>query len=334
MITGDHKDTAEAIAREVGISTKDSEAVTGAALDEMDDREVATTLDTVRVFARASPKHKIRIVKALKRTGHIVAMTGDGTNDAPAVREADIGVAMGLSGTDVTREASAMVLADDNFATIVSAVEEGRGIYDNIRKFIRYLLSCNVGEVLIMFLAAIFGEPVPLVPIQMLWINLVTDGLPAIALGIDPPARDIMGRPPRDPRESVFSRGLSLRIIERGILIGLGSFSMFVAALEGSGSVERARTVAFATLILFQLFHVFDCRTERGTVFDVGFFANRALVLAVLCSLLMTVPVIYVSGLARYFHTVALFAGDWALIFLVTGMTTIFHGLLHVLKKK
>jgi Ca2+-transporting ATPase len=190
MITGDHRNTAVAIARELRMFRDGaSRALTGAEVDGLSDRELAAAAAETAVYARVSPAHKLRIVKALKQKGHIVAMTGDGVNDAPAVKEADIGVAMGLSGTDVTREASSMTLADDNFATIVAAVEEGRGIYDNIRKFVRYLLSCNIGEVLTMFLAALAGLPLPLLPLQILWVNLVTDGLPAMALGVDPKAR-------------------------------------------------------------------------------------------------------------------------------------------------
>ena len=333
MITGDHRNTAEAIAREVGILVGRSPSLTGSEVDSMEDRQIEAALKDVSVFARTSPKHKIRLVRALQHQGHIVAMTGDGVNDAPAIKEANIGVAMGLSGTDVSREASDMVLSDDNFATIVAAIEEGRGIYDNIRKFIRYLLSCNVGEVLVMFLASVMGLPVPLLPIQMLWVNLVTDGLPAMALGVDPPSRDLMSDLPRAPRESVFSRGLGLRIVERGFLIGLGSLIVFIVMLSMAGDLARARTVAFATLVMFQLFHVFDCRTERGSVFDAGFFGNRILVLAVLCSVLMMVVVLYVPALSRYFHTVVLSTREWLLVVVVSGSATFFQGVLHLLRR-
>ncbi|HEY3426942.1 MAG TPA: HAD-IC family P-type ATPase, partial [Negativicutes bacterium] len=221
MITGDHRNTAVAIAKELQMFKEDANlALTGKELDSLNDRELANMVNKVTVYARVSPAHKLRIVQALKKNGHIVAMTGDGVNDAPAIKEADIGISMGLTGTDVSKEAAAMVLADDNFATIVAAVEEGRGIYDNIRKFIRYLLSCNLGEVLTMFVAALLGLPLPLLPVQVLWVNLVTDGLPAMALGVDPNDHTIMQRPPRNPRESLFSRGLSGKIIWRGLQIG------------------------------------------------------------------------------------------------------------------
>jgi len=334
MITGDHRNTAEAIAREVGITGGRPPSLVGLEIDSMEDRELAASLQSASVFARTSPKHKIRIVRALQQKGHIVAMTGDGVNDAPAMKEADIGVAMGLSGTDVSREASDMVLSDDNFATIVAAIEEGRGIYDNIRKFIRYLLSCNVGEVLVMFLASVLGMPVPLLPIQMLWVNLVTDGLPAMALGVDPQSRDLMSDRPRAPRESVFSRGLGIRIVERGALIGLGSLFVFIAALGREGDLVRARTMAFATLIMFQLFHVFDCRTERGSVFDVGFFGNRVLVLAVLCSVVMMLLVLYVPTLSRYFHTAALDAPEWLVVLATSGVTTAVQGALYLFRRR
>ncbi len=334
MITGDHRNTAEAVAREVGIFGGRSPSLTGAEVDSMEDRQLESAMRNVSVFARTSPKHKIRLVRALQHQGSIVAMTGDGVNDAPAIKEADIGVAMGLSGTDVSREASDMVLSDDNFATIVAAIEEGRGIYDNIRKFIRYLLSCNVGEVLVMFLASVLGLPVPLLPIQMLWVNLVTDGLPAMALGVDPPSRDLMSDLPRAPRESVFSRGLGLRIVERGFLIGLGSFCVFIATMGMASDLAKARTMAFATLVMFQLFHVFDCRTERGSVFDAGFFGNRVLVLAVLCSVSMMLLVLYIPALSRYFHTAVLSAKEWLLVLAVSGAATFWQGILHLLRRR
>ena len=228
MITGDHKNTALAIAKSINICNSDDQAVTGDELEKMSDSELVKKVNKIRVFARVSPNHKLRIVRAFKKNNNIVAMTGDGVNDAPAIKEADIGVAMGISGTDVTKEAAAMVLMDDNFATIVSAVEEGRVIYDNIRKFIRYLLSCNLGEVLTMFLASLFYLPNPLTPIQILFVNLATDGLPAIALGVDPPDKDIMRQSPREKNEGIFARGLWEKIIVRGSLIGVCTLLSFM----------------------------------------------------------------------------------------------------------
>lgn len=208
MITGDHKTTALAIARMLRLLPLDGRIMTGGELDEISDLQLEKVADNTYVYARVTPEHKLRIVRALKRRGHVVAMTGDGVNDAPAVKEADIGIAMGKTGTDVTREAASMVLADDNFSTIVTAVEEGRSINDNIRKFIRFLLACNTGEILTMFIAMLVGLPLPLRAIQILWINLVTDGLPAMALGVEPTEKGVMDRPPRHPQEGIFARGL------------------------------------------------------------------------------------------------------------------------------
>ena len=284
MITGDHKTTAMAIARRLKILTGEDRVLTGAELDHMSDAQLEKAVKDVAVFARVSPEHKLRIVRAHKRGGQIVVMTGDGVNDAPAVKEADIGVAMGLSGTDVTKEASSVVLLDDNFATLVSAVEEGRVIYDNIRKFIRYLLSCNIGEVLVMFLGMLMGLPVPLMPIQILMVNLATDGLPAIALGLEKPEPRVMSEPPRRATDSIFSHGLLTTILFRGFLIGLSTLGVFVSLLKSSGSLEVARTGAFLALVLAQLIHVFECKSERRNSLLINPFSNIPLLLAVLLS--------------------------------------------------
>jgi Ca2+-transporting ATPase len=335
MITGDHRNTAVAIARELRMFRDgSSRALTGAEVDALSERELAAAAAETTVYARVSPAHKLRIVKALKNKGHIVAMTGDGVNDAPAVKEADIGVAMGLTGTDVTREASSMTLADDNFATIVAAVEEGRGIYDNIRKFIRYLLACNIGEVLTMFLAALAGLPLPLLPLQILWVNLVTDGLPAMALGVDPKAPDTMYRPPRNPAESVFSRGLARKIVFRGIQIGLTTLLVFAGVYLAKGDLALARTMAFATLVFCQLFHVYDCRSEILTIFELGFFTNKYLLLATACSALMQVAVIHLPPLGAIFGTVPLGLTEWALVLVVSGWTAMVGGLRHLFLRR
>ncbi len=328
MITGDHRLTAWAVAREVGIAGRDSRVLTGEEMENMTDEELARAAQDVRVYARVSPRHKLRIVRALKQCGHVVAMTGDGVNDAPAVKEADIGVAMGRSGTDVTKEASAMVLADDNFSTIVAAIEEGRGIYDNIRKFIRYLLSCNVGEVLVMLLAVLGGLPLPLLPIQILWMNLVTDGLPAMALGVDPMDPHIMHRPPRDPRESIFAHGLGRRILGSGAVIALLTLGVFKLVLEGGQSLELARTVAFNTLVFLQLFYVFSCRSEHAPIWEVGWFSNPHLVAAVLISAGLQAAVTYVPFLRPVFHTVPLQPEHWALITGAAALPTLTGALL------
>ena len=328
MITGDHKLTAVAIAKELNIYTEGEKVLTGSELDEMDDKYLEKVAESVSVYARVSPSHKLRIVRALKRSGKVVAMTGDGVNDAPAVKEADIGVAMGLTGTDVTREASSMTLLDDNFATIIAAIEEGRVIYNNIRKFIRYMLSCNIGEVLTMFLGMLAGLPIPLLPIQILWINLVTDGLPAVALGFDPPEKDVMRRAPREADESIFSHGLAGIILSRGVLIGLTTLTVFVTMIYYTADIGMARTGAFVTLVLTQLIHVFECKSERRSIFRIPIFNNMYLVLAVLCSLLMTLGVVYIPSLQSIFKTVPLGWNEWliaaGLSFLVPMLASFF----------
>ncbi|HEY8344163.1 MAG TPA: cation-translocating P-type ATPase, partial [Bacillota bacterium] len=262
MITGDFPLTAQAIGAELGLLRPGGLILTGRELDEMSGSELAKVVEAVDIFARVSPRHKLQVVQAFRNKGAVVAMTGDGVNDAPAVKEADIGVAMGLSGTDVTKEASDMVIMDDNFATIVAAVEEGRGIYSNIRKFIRYLLGCNIGEILTMFLASLTGLPIPLLPIQILWTNLVTDGLPAIALGVEPTEKELMNQPPRPPDEGVFSRGLGWKILIQGFTIGLMTTSLFFLAMRLGAGLREARTIAFSSLVFSQLSYVFACRSE------------------------------------------------------------------------
>ena len=276
MITGDHKLTARAIASQVGIWHEGERVMTGEELDALSEQSARDAIAETTVFARVSPRHKLMIVRALRSQGHITAMTGDGVNDAPAVREADIGVSMGISGTDVTREASDVVLMDDNFATLVAAVEEGRAIYQNIRGFIRYLLACNIGEVLTMFLGILMGMPVVLMPIHILLVNLVTDGLPAIALGLEPAAEGLMDRPPRGADESIFSRGLLGKILFRGCLIGLTTLFVFSHFLT-LGDLTLARTAAFFTLVTSQLIHVFECRSEERQLWQLNPLGNKKL---------------------------------------------------------
>ncbi|MFZ5816708.1 MAG: cation-translocating P-type ATPase [Bacillota bacterium] len=332
MITGDHPATALAVARELGLAGDDAIAITGRQLDAMSDSELIEAVQRCRVFARVSPQHKLQIVRAFKALGEVVAMTGDGVNDAPAVKEADIGVAMGRTGTDVTKEASAMILADDNYATIVAAVEEGRGIYDNIRKFIRYLLSCNTGEVLTMFLAAVMRLPLPLLPIQILFVNLVTDGLPAMALGVDPLDKDVMSRPPRRPDEGVFARRLGIKILGRGTLIGLGTLAAFITGLvtvPGTPGMApysdplvlaHARTMALATLVCAQLIHVFDCRSERRSIFETPFFSNPWLVAAVGSSITALLLAIYWQPMATVFGTAPLSTAQWLIVLALAAL--------------
>ncbi|MGE5403996.1 MAG: cation-translocating P-type ATPase [Candidatus Saccharibacteria bacterium] len=323
MITGDHPATALAIARQMGI-TESKNVIGPDDIEKLTLRDLAARAMQDRVLARVSPEHKLKIVKALKSRGHVVAMTGDGVNDAPAIKEADIGVAMGITGTEVTKEASAMVLADDDFSTIVAAVYEGRAIYDNIRKFIRYLLGGNIGEVLTMFLASLLGMPLPLLPIQILWVNLVTDGLPAMALGLEPPEPDVMNRPPRRPDESIFSRGLGWIIGGRGLFIGLSTLVVFFLGLaysgvKGDSSLDLARTMAFTNLVFAQLFYVFDCRSENNSPFSIGFFTNPFLLVAVACSMIMQIAAVYFKPLNIIFGTTPLDFWQWVLVLSISG---------------
>jgi len=332
MITGDHQATAEAIARQLGILPPNGIVVNGRELAAMSDEELDRKVEQIYVYARVAPEHKLRIVKSLQRRGHVVAMTGDGVNDAPAIKAADIGIAMGITGTDVSKEASSLVLSDDNFATIVAAIEEGRGIYENIRKFIRYLLASNVGEILVMFLAMMLGMPLPLVPIMILWVNLVTDGLPAMALGVDQAEDDLMKQKPRPAKENIFARRLGWKIISRGILIGLCTLAAFWITLRTEpDDLPLAQTVAFATLVMAQLIHVFDCRSSRS-IFHRNLLENRYLVLAVLSSIILMVGVIYIDALQPVFKTVDLSLRDWSLVFVFAGIPTFVMGIGSVMR--
>jgi len=308
MITGDHPLTALHIAKQLGIVPDNGEharIVSGTELAEMSVEELEEIVEDVAVYARVSPEHKVKIVEALKDKGHIVAMTGDGVNDAPALKRADIGVAMGITGTDVSKEAADMILLDDNFATIVHAVEEGRTIYDNIRKFVRYIISCNVGEILLMLLAPLFDYPVPLTAVQLLWINLVTDGLPALALSVEPSTPDVMERPPHAPNESILARGLGVYLLWVGILLGLLSF-----AAQHLGYVVLKttawQTMVFTTLALAQMSNVLAVRGERRSVFSIGLFSNPSLIGAMLLTVLLQMAVVYVPFLQTVFDTEAL----------------------------
>ncbi|WP_017471830.1 cation-translocating P-type ATPase [Amphibacillus jilinensis] len=326
MITGDHAKTASAVAKTLDIISSEQQVITGHDLEVMSEEMLKQQVDHVHVFARVTPKDKLRIVQALQANGHVVAMTGDGVNDAPALKVSDIGISMGKTGTDVAKEASDLILLDDNFATIVGAVEEGRNIYENIRKFIRYLLASNVGEILVMLFAMLVALPLPLLPVQILWVNLVTDGLPALALGLDRPERDLMQQPPRPVKEGVFARGLGIKIVSRGFLIGAITFLAFMLAFQnGAQSVSYARTIAFMTLVMSQLIHVFDCRSHRS-VFDRNPFGNKYLIIAVISSIALLLPVIYFEPLQAIFHTVALTGTDWLGILLFSALPTLLFG--------
>ena len=313
MITGDHKLTAVAIAKELGIMEGDM-ALTGAELDKLSDEEFDKIVEEASVYARVSPEHKLRIVRALKKKGHIVAMTGDGVNDAPALKQADIGIAMGITGTDVTREAADMVLADDNFATIVTAIEGGRAIYDNIRKFSFFLLRSNFDELLVIGLFALLGLELPLAAGMILWINLITDGGPALALSLDPPQKDLMDRPPRDPNEGIL-HGRFASILASFVtqFLGTGVLFFVVFYVWGGGAataLPRARTMAFVQATLRELMVVWNCRSERKNAFRVGFTSNKFLLVAVVASALLTILVPF-TGL---FGTTPLSLMDWAIV--------------------
>ncbi|MCC9020715.1 calcium-translocating P-type ATPase, SERCA-type [Bacillus nakamurai] len=320
MITGDHVETAKAIAKELRLLPKKGRVMDGKMLNELSPKELAEAVDDVYVFARVSPEHKLKIVRAYQENGHVVAMTGDGVNDAPAIKQADIGVAMGVTGTDVAKEASSLILVDDNFATIKSAIKEGRNIYENIRKFVRYLLASNVGEILVMLFAMLLALPLPLVPIQILWVNLVTDGLPAMALGMDQAENDVMRRKPRHPKEGVFARKLGWKVLSRGFLIGAATILAFIVVYHRNPeNLPYAQTIAFATLVLAQLIHVFDCRSETS-VFSRNPFENLYLIGAIVSSIFLMTVVIYYPPLQPIFKTVPITPGDWML---VIGMSAI-----------
>lgn len=315
MITGDYADTARAIAREIGILREQGEVVTGSEVARLSEEQLSKRVENIDVFARVSPEHKMKIVSALQSAGEIVAMTGDGVNDAPALKKADIGVAMGITGTDVAKETADMVLADDNFASIVRAIKEGRIIYANIRKFVFYLLSCNVGEILVVFGAMLLNLPMPLKPIQLLWLNLVTDSFPALALGMEKGEPDIMHQPPRNAREGIITGHLAFGIAIQSTMLTFATLLSVIIALSKHGhNLAYARTFAFATLITGELLRAYSCRSERYPLSNIGVFSNRFMTLATLLSFLLLLTVIYVPPLPTIFDTVHLDLNSWATI--------------------
>ncbi len=315
MITGDYPDTAEEIAEEIGLLEPGHGVLTGSELDAMSDGVLREKVAVTDVFARVSPEHKVRIVDALKERGEIVAMTGDGVNDAPALKRSDIGVAMGVTGTDVAKETADMVLTDDNYASIVAAVEQGRIIYANIRKFVFYLLSCNLAEIVVIFLAILAGLPSPLTPIQLLWLNLITDGAPALALGMESGDPDTMKRKPRPPQEPVINRPMQLRIGVQTVAIAtvtLGAYFLGIALYPGVP--EEAKTMAFVTLSFSELLRAFTARSENYPLLKIGIFSNRVMFYAVASSLLLLLAVIYIPFLQPIFNTVPLGWVEWRIV--------------------
>ena len=339
MITGDHKITALAIAAQLGITGK---AITGEELEKLDlDREV----EHIAIYARVNPEHKLRIVDALKKKGHIVAMTGDGINDAPALKKADIGVAMGITGTDVAKEASNMVLTDDNFSSIVNAVEEGRSVYDNIRKSMECLLSSNLAEVLVVFLGVMLGLPLPILAIQLLWINLATDGLPALSLAVEPAEPDIMKRKPRNPKQGILTRFVMLRMLSIGIIMMIGTLGLYAFILRVGGQFPGttldsesylymyATTMAFTTLMMFQMFNVLNCRSEKHLLYKLGFWSNPRMLLAIGVSIILQVIVLY-TPLRSWFKTVPLTMSDWILIIIISCSVLVIGELMKFIRNK
>lgn len=349
MITGDHRNTAFAIAKELGIAENETQAIFGAELDDMSEEELNQRIDNFRVFARVSPEHKVKIVKAFKAKGNIVSMTGDGVNDAPSLKMADIGVAMGITGTDVAKGASDMILTDDNFSTIVSAIEEGRNIFNNIKKSIVFLLSCNAGEIIALFFAILLGWPAPLKPIHILWVNLVTDTLPALSLGIDPGDPDVMKDKPRDPKASLFANGAGINMILNGILIGFLTLAAFIiGAKVYSGNTSffpifpenlteetqtHAQTMAFVVLSVSQLFHSLNMRHPKKSIFQSGIFTNKYLIASVLFGIILQNAVITIPALASIFKVFSLNPYDWMIVGILSIMPLLVNEIIKVFKR-
>ncbi len=331
MITGDHAATAQAIARRAGISGDDGLTLTGEQLDGLSDEGLADQIEDVTVFARVSPQHKHRIVKALQSVGNVVGMTGDGVNDAPALRQADIGIAMGRTGTEVAREAADMVLADDNFATIVEAMERGRVIFSNLRRAVFFLVTTNLGEILTLTAAIVFDLPLPLTAVMILWVNLVTDGMCTIPLGLEPGHPGVMKRPPRDPKEGVIDRLTLTRIVGLAPIIAIGTLGHFVYALE-NGSYEHARTIAFTTLVAFEWFRALSTRSQDETFFQIGPFTNRWLLAGIGAAAVLQAIVIHWPPAQAAFHTTPLSMVEWLRCLAVASSVFIIDELVKALR--
>ena len=317
MITGDHKNTAFAIAKELGIASDLDQCMSGADLDNFSEEDLKNKISSLKVFARVSPEHKVKIVKAFKANGNIVSMTGDGVNDAPSLKAADIGVAMGITGTDVAKGAADMVLTDDNFSTIISAIEEGRNIFNNIKKSVMFLLSCNLGEIVALFVAILLNWATPLKPIHILWVNLITDTLPALSLGIDPGDSDVMNYHPRDPKENILKKG-GLSLIFNGALIGILTLIAFRIGLNKYDNVTHAQTMAFVVLSVSQLIHSLNMRHDRKSIFTVGLFSNKFLILSIVFGIFLQDIIITVPFLANTFGVYDLTLNDWLTVSLLS----------------
>ena len=316
MITGDYKETAFAIAKDLGMADSEDQAMMGEKLDGISDEELQEVVKNTKVFARVSPEHKVRIVSALRANGDIAAMTGDGVNDALAIKKADIGVSMGITGTDVAKNTAEMILTDDNFASIVAAVEEGRIIFSNIKKFVYFLLSCNIGEILLVFTSILMNLPVPLLPIQLLWLNLVTDSFPALALGVEKGEPDIMNQPPRNPEEAILDKRMLVGVTFQAIAVATASLSAYILALRmyGLDNIEEARTITFATLIVAELLRAYSSRSQKFTLAKIGVFSNKSMVYATLGAFLLLLAVIYIPFMNGIFYTFPLTVVDWEIV--------------------
>ena len=335
MITGDYFETALAIAKELGIATSRDQAMQGSELNDKTEEEIREIVKTKRIFARVSPENKVQLVKALEANDNVVAMTGDGVNDAPAIKNADIGVSMGITGTDVAKDASDMILVDDNFATIVNAVEEGRVIFSNIKKFVSFLLSCNIAEVLIVFLSILMGLPSPLTPIQLLWLNLVTDAFPALALGVEPAEPGLMEEPPRDPKESIISGDVRVNLISQSIFITIAVLAAYIIGLKWifPDSIEGAHTMVFATLITSELLRAFSVRSTKYTLKELGFTSNSYLIKAVILSFALLLLVMYVPFLRDLFEVVS-FTWEWLPVLALSLIPLVFGEIAKVVRRK
>ncbi len=355
MITGDHKNTAVAIAKELGIATDISQSLTGAEIDELSDKEFSENISKYRVFARVSPEHKVKIVRAFKEKGNIVSMTGDGVNDAPSLKFADIGVAMGITGTDVSKGASDMILTDDNFTTIVHAIEEGRNIYNNIKKTIIFLLSCNLGEIICIFLSTLLNWDLPLVATQLLWVNLVTDTLPALALGIDPGDKDVMKRQPRNPKESFFSEGAGMRAVIGGTLIGLLTLAAFYIGINETGMIgnlgqleamakngneaakhalTQGRTMAFIVLTVSQLFYSLTMRNSQKTIFEIGIFKNKYLIYSIIIGIALQIGLTSFEPIAKIFKVTNISFGNWDVVLIFALIPFVVNEVIKLVSRK